>query len=299
MKKFFILLCSILLCSGCSVTLQNAILGHDFAKDNIDKRLKEEDYRFVRMVTGEASASYVLWIGGLSERAKNIFSYSYQDMVKKANLKPNQAIINVTAEKRVNLFFYPFFAKQVVHTTGAIVEFGEQKEVVSVTAKPVEIAKPIVEKEKTYKLGDLYVNGDKKGIVISVTEDGKHGKIISLNQGKDIRWSITQERLGCDNYDDGKSNCQFIVNLKNYPAMGWCINKGWYLPSSNEMQIIYKHLDLINTSLKKNGGDKISPFTQYWTSTEKDSRQAIAVQSTYYSFTDKTSVLRVVAMSDF
>ena len=299
MKRLFIILCAALTCGGCSVTFQNAIISHDFAKDNIDKRLKEEDYRFVKMVTGEASATYVFTIGGLSERAKNIFKSSYEDMVNNANLRPNQAIINVTAEKRANLFFYPFFAKQVVHTTGAIVEFGEQKEVVSVTANPVEITKPIVEKEKTYKLGDLYVNGDKKGIVISVTEDGKHGKIISLNQGKDIRWSITQERLNCNNYDDGKSNCQFIVNLKNYPAMGWCINKGWYLPSLNEMQIIYKYLDLINTSLKKNGGDKISPFTQYWTSTEKDSRHAIAIQSTYYSFTDKTLGLRVVAMSDF
>ena len=65
------------------------------------------------------------------------------------------------------------------------------------------------------------------------------------------------------------------------------------------MKNLYKNIDAINDSLKKNGGDEILPFEQYWTSTEHDIKQAIAVQSTYYSLMDKTSYLRVIVMVEF
>ena len=294
MKKVFILICAALVCGGCSITLQNAMLGHDFSNDNIDIRLKEENYHFVKMVTGEAKASYIFCIGGLSEQAKNIFNYSYQDMVKNANLKPNQAIINVTAEKRANLFFYPIFARQVVHTTGMVIEFGAPKEIVS------SIANPTPNKvDKTYKIGDLYEYGDEKGIVVAASEDGKHGKIISLKQGRNLAWSTTQELRGCNSSDNGKRNCEFIANLNSYPAIEWCVTKGWYLPSVAEMQDVYKNLKIINKALKSYGGKLIAEYELYWTSTEHSKTEAIAVQSTYYLNMLKNDTAFVIAMAEF
>ena len=292
MKKLFTILCIALLCGGCSMTLQNAFLTHNFSNNNVDRRLLEEDYRIVKMVTGEASATYVFCIGGLSERAKNIFSYSYQDMVKNAYLQPNQAIINVTAEKRVNIFFYPLYSRQVVHTTGMVVEF---------TGKPSKKATSAhsTEDNIVYHIGDFYDSYDKKGIVVDVSSNGQHGKIISLKQAKGLVWSSIYENLGANSSEYGRKNCEFVPALNNYPAISWCMSKGWYLPSLMEMQNIYKNIDAINTSIKKVGGDEIHLFEQYWTSSEKSKDQAIAVQSTYYSPTDKSTYLRVVAMCEF
>ena len=44
-------------------------------------------------------------------------------------------------------------------------------------------------KEKTYKVGDLYDENGKKGIVYEVSADGKHGKIVSLEEGYE-RWGL-------------------------------------------------------------------------------------------------------------
>ena len=62
---------------------------------------------------------------------------------------------------------------------------------------------------RSYKIGELYDDGSKKGIVFQISQDGLHGKILSL----------------------GKGECRF------YTAFAWCeaLGYGRYLPDTAEL----------------------------------------------------------------
>ena len=154
--------------------------------------------------------------------------------------------------------------------------------------------------EKIYKIGDLYSKMGQKGIVVSVSEDGKHGKIISLQQDCQI-WSSKKRCYTADNYNHGIVNLKAIPANADVPAIDWCIlqGNGWYLPATNEMKVVYENIDIINKSLQQYGGKKILPDEMYWTSTEHNKTVAIAIQSSYYAFVQKTEPALVIAMAEF
>ena len=205
--------------------MQNAILNHNYSKENLDLQMKNENYRVVRTVTGEAKASYVLAIGGLSQSARKIFASSYDNMVQQARLKPNQAIINVVSEKRTNLFFYPIFARQVVHTTGTVIEFVDKSSEQN-SQQIIEVGN-----ESTFKLFGVYEDQKgNKGIIISLSKDGKHGKAIYTNTNTYAN--------GCG-YNDAVMKCE---------TMG----KGWRLPNKSELTIIFNLRAAINNAIKEN-----------------------------------------------
>ena len=62
---------------------------------------------------------------------------------------------------------------------------------------------------------------------------------------------------------------------------------------------IYANIDIINESLQRYGGKKIYPEEMYWTSTESSKTEAIAIQSYYHAFVQKSESLLVVAMAEF
>lgn len=154
--------------------------------------------------------------------------------------------------------------------------------------------------EKTYKVGDLYSIADKTGIVVFVSEDGKHGKIISMHQAKRI-WAKKIHFYTSDNYNSGRFNLKSIPSDANVPAIDWCIGlgSGWYLPAVNEMKFIYQNIDIINESLNKYGGTQILPNEMYWTSTESSKTEAIASHSSYHAFLNKSETMLIVAMAEF
>lgn len=131
--------------------------------------------------------------------------------------------------------------------------------------------------ERTYKIGDYYPIADDPlsaiGVVFYTTDDGTHGKIISLDEIIGLKWGplmVTGTRsriLGTNN--------QIIIqrqahSIAEYEAFNWCLSKGkdWYLPAINELVAIYKQKDILNKSLSpllrsSNLGDEI-----YMSSTE-------------------------------
>ena len=269
MKKMSVLVVVVasILCS-CSHTLLFGV-GHDFAHYNLDKRLENDDYRKVRSVTGKGRAIYFLGLGGLSNDAKKLNETSYLDMVYNAQLKPNQAIIEVTSEMKMAIF--PLIAVRTIYTTGTVIEFASDKPktiIASNTDKQQE--KDVV--HSTYKIGDYYSNGDIKGVVVDISEDGAHGKIVSLASSQESWWTAQSRTAN---------------------------GKVWSIPSLEEMQSLYKNIEIINNAIKKSGGVEILPYEQYWTSTEKDSNNAVAVQSTYYCLVNKSTPLRVILMARF
>ena len=95
---------------------------------------------------------------------------------------------------------------------------------------------------RTYKVGDLYDENGKQGVVFEVTDDGRHGKIVSLYE-TDADWDI---------------------------AIYWCRNKGddWHLPTKDELMAISINKSMINSILDEYGSKLRDGW--YWSSTEQD-----------------------------
>ena len=131
---------------------------------------------------------------------------------------------------------------------------------------------------KTYQVGDYYDDGTKQGVVFEVSEDGRHGKIVSLRQSE-RQWCSEAEydkgiKTGATDQANGMTNQRIIEQINNwrnkYPAFAWCADQGegWYLPVIEELQKIYRVKDLVNKQLECQGGAELSVW--YWSSTEVD-----------------------------
>ncbi len=94
---------------------------------------------------------------------------------------------------------------------------------------------------KTYKVGDYYDANGKQGVVFAVTPDGKHGKIVGLNN------------LGRMNWNSAVSACR---NLGN----------GWRLTSKEDLLAIYKVKSTLNSTLAAVGDELHKAW--HWSSTE-------------------------------
>jgi len=134
---------------------------------------------------------------------------------------------------------------------------------------------------KTYKVGDYYYDGIKRGVVFEVTPDGKHGKIVSLEEAIK-QWAI--EAVYRDKTDatsmSGKANMQKIMAIsgwrEKYPAFAWCadLGEGWYLPARYELRAISKARDKINATLSANGCTKLNIL--YWSSSDSSTNEFCA-----------------------
>lgn len=132
----------------------------------------------------------------------------------------------------------------------------------SVTPAPQPAPKP-VPPAKTYKVGDLYNENGKEGVVFEVSADGKHGKIVSFNETK-LRWAYKEfdSRIGANSETNGAVNMAVVQRIPNwrekYPAFAWCadLGEGWYLPAIDELKAIYDIRNILNLK------------GCYWSSTE-------------------------------
>ena len=111
---------------------------------------------------------------------------------------------------------------------------------------------------KRYNIGDLFDEDGVCGIVINVTDNGRHGLIISLKENSSfIPWGSffqAHERVelfetGARDKDDGWNNMKTISDIienteltwNDFPAFNYCreLGEGWYLPAFNEMMMIW------------------------------------------------------------
>jgi hypothetical protein len=124
--------------------------------------------------------------------------------------------------------------------------------------------------ERTWKVGDYYDVGGKKGVVFWVDETGKHGKIVSLDQaekqwctGAEYRKKLTG--ITSDEYD-GMKNLQSIQKISDwrnkYPAFAWCADHGdgWYLPAIKELELLLLNdevHDAVNNQIAREGKTRL------------------------------------------
>lgn len=115
---------------------------------------------------------------------------------------------------------------------------------------------------KTYKVGDLYDDGTKRGVVFEVTPDGRHGKIVSLEEAK-MFWSNEMKETGATSRTDGMKNMQAVYKIEGwrekYPVFAWCakLGEGWYLPAIEELSVLYKSVKTVNKEMERQGARRI------------------------------------------
>lgn len=161
--------------------------------------------------------------------------------------------------------------------------------------KPLEITINVnmtIDPNHVYEIGDAYPHVgfyDKKGVVFEVSDDGKSGKILSLQRWPNIEWSTETVELGADNRENGRVNMATVMEhdatFAKYPAflkvheqnppktIYTDDSKGiWYLPAADELQAMYGNDDTkakVGRTLEALGLEIAYPWGYAWRSTER------------------------------
>ena len=157
------------------------------------------------------------------------------------------------------------------------------------------------------ELGRIYDDNGVRGMVIALDESGEHGLMLSLTESANPRflpWTTIRNpypKTGAVDKNDGEKNMEAVaryiaengLSWDDFPAFKWCrdLGEGWYLPSADELLIMgyrfnggqrmkfdRKARQEFNNRLKDNGGMKVDPMANYYSST--GSEDGMAVTST-------------------
>ena len=156
------------------------------------------------------------------------------------------------------------------------------EQVVTVSSSSIAFRQDIA---RWYKVGDYYDFNGKQGVVFEVSRDGRHGKIVSMNQSEQpLCWTVDskEQRRKREAIDivDGAKNMAVIAAIEDwqskYPAFKWCAEQGegWYLPAIDELKSLIlneKARESINRTLIAEGGVPLfgrGDKERYWSSTE-------------------------------
>lgn len=151
-----------------------------------------------------------------------------------------------------------------------------------------------VDPEHVYEIGDVYPHvGPVIGIVYEITNGGKNGKIISLDEVSGLQWANHTNDHGAADYTKGINNMYDIaqyINKTNYewddfPVFNWIHSKNdshedysdpdakgvWYLPAQSEGLVISARYNTygqaaFNSKLIYAGGVALRN-ADYWLST--------------------------------
>jgi len=84
--------------------------------------LSKKNFKVIKSVSGEASANYVLGIGGLSKKAQ--IAEARVKMLQQADLyRGAKAIVNKTVEIKGS--YFPFVGKKLVTVSAQVIEFTQ------------------------------------------------------------------------------------------------------------------------------------------------------------------------------
>ena len=117
--KLFVALFAVSCFTGCGHNLYPAS-NHNVSKTEVV--LQGKNFRVLGEASGTASATYIVGIGGLSQKA--IRENAVAEMYKSARLTGAQTIVNINVHQHVGGVM-PFYYKVQYIATGQIIEFTE------------------------------------------------------------------------------------------------------------------------------------------------------------------------------
>ena len=109
-----------LLSNSCDITNRRSINSDNW---NTNVSLGDAHYKIIGKVTGHSQSSYILGLGGTSSRA--LYSSAREDMIERACLKDNQAIIYINTTLSQS-GFPPFFWTHEAVASGILIEFMDK-----------------------------------------------------------------------------------------------------------------------------------------------------------------------------
>jgi hypothetical protein len=155
----------------------------------------------------------------------------------------------------------------------------------------------------THYLGEAF-NG---GIIYYLYKgsDGlEHGLIVALTQQSNTTWQTTGTLVNANRTEDGAYNTNLMTGS---PAATYIatLGAGWYLPSIDELVLLYNNRFSVQKALRTGGNTLLSGSAYYWSSTEYN-----VVYAYYYghpfefnngtpSYGDKTRTYTVRAVRAF
>jgi len=150
--------------------------------------------------------------------------------------------------------------------------------------------------------GPWYLGKDTlDGIVFYIYEgsDGhEHGLIVAKSEST-AQWQSPTSTTNANRSWDGVYN---MGQMTNSPAKTYVqgLGAGWYLPSIDELSLLWHHRFHANKALFDGGFTLLSKDEAYWSSTEIDATRAFAfsfddVAGRYYTKTDVYSVRAIRA----
>ena len=149
--------------------------------------------------------------------------------------------------------------------------------------------------EEIYTVGEIYDKNGIRGIVVLLTDGGRHGVVMSLDEAC-LEWSTIPRKqskeCGATDRVDGRANMKIVedyiaknnLSWSDFPAFDWCRKKGegWYLPAINELWnagTMYlggsrttpnrNARKSFNNTLKAAGGQPLNNIMIYHSSTEE------------------------------
>lgn len=178
----------------------------------------------------------------------------------------------------------PFFIKTETDLTGGMnYTISGTSELLSVPYALYAERSGTATNSFTHYIGEFYEGG----IIFHLWKDAsgqEHGLIVSLtNQATNSPWSDVSTLIGATAQSpwDGLSNSTAIVGQTTSSAAQLCINyqgggfTDWYLPSIDELGLLWSNKYDINKVLSSMGGaEAFLPGTLYWSSTELDANLA-------------------------
>lgn len=132
----------------------------------------------------------------------------------------------------------------------------------------------------TISTGSFYLGQDTLGGIvfyIYLGSDGKqHGLIVSKTQ-TNTNWQNTGTTVNADRSWDGVYNMGL---MSDSPAKTWAegLGAGWYLPSIDEVSILWHSRFHVNNALNAGGHTLLATSSSYWSSTEASAANAFAFE---------------------
>jgi hypothetical protein len=122
------------------------------------------------------------------------------------------------------------------------------------------------------------------GVVFYVynTAGVEHGLIVSLTQQEATAWqTVTDGTTALSTWDGATNTAALLVDLNPSPAAVYAagLGAGWYLPSIDELSLLWHNRFLVDKALSSLGGStplgsqNLTP-SDYWSSTEYDGTTA-------------------------
>jgi hypothetical protein len=111
-------LLAVILLAGCGVS-SGLMNQYSVNGANSNVVLQKDNFKVLGTVSGEASDSYLFFIGG---KTKNLIAIAKKNMIEKAGLVgTSKAIINITLEEHNKFAFV--YIKKTITVHGTVIEF--------------------------------------------------------------------------------------------------------------------------------------------------------------------------------